>query len=233
MYANYSVGFAPPNISELYRGVKVPVLEPATYRNYEAGGWFGFANDKGYVDVGVYNMQGTNEIISVKLDDGSYENRNTGRTTHRGIEWNVRYTPIRSLWIRCSGQYAEHFFNDYVEKGVSYDHNQMSGAPKVITNTEITWKPAFLRGFRLGGEWQHVSRYYMDPQNTRYYGGYDLLNFRTGYNWKQFECWLNCRNAADVIYATTAEKTAYSTTYRPGPKRTFNIGVAYTFNGKN
>lgn len=233
MYANYSVGFAPPNISELYRGVKVPVLEPATYRNYEAGGWFGFANDKGYVDMGIYNMQGTNEIISVKLDDGSYENRNTGRTTHRGIEWNVRYAPVRSLWIRCSGQYAEHFFNEYVEKGVSYDDNQMSGAPKVITNTEITWKPAFLRGFRLGGEWQHVSRYYMDPQNTRYYGGYDLLNFRTGYNWKKLECWLNCRNAADVIYATTAEKTAYSTTYRPGPKRTFNIGAAYTFNGKN
>ena len=98
---------------------------------------------------------------------------------------------------------------------------------------EITWKPVFLHGFRLAGEWQHVSRYYMDPQNTQYYGGYDLLNFRTGYSWKKFECWLNCRNAADAIYATTAEKTTYSTTYRPGPKRTFNIGVAYTFNGKN
>ncbi|WP_089811700.1 TonB-dependent receptor [Chitinophaga sp. YR627] len=232
MYANYSVGFAPPNISELYRGVKVPVLKPATYRNYEAGGWFGFANDKGYVDIGVYDMQGTNEIISVKLDDGSYENRNTGRTTHRGIEWNVRYAPVPSIWIRCSGQYAEHFFNEYVEKGVSYDDNKMAGAPKVITNTEITWKPRFLNGFRLAGEWQHVGSYYMDPRNTGIYGGYDLLNFRTGYSWRQFDCWVNCRNAGDVIYSTTTERTTYSTTYRPGPKRTFNIGFGYTFNGK-
>ncbi|QHS60674.1 TonB-dependent receptor [Chitinophaga agri] len=232
MYVNYSVGFAPPNISELYRGVKVPVLKPATYRNYEAGGWFGFADDKGYADIGVYNMEGTNEIISVKLDDGSYENRNTGHTTHRGIEWNVRYAILPALWIRSSGQYAEHFFNQYVEKGVSYEDNKMSGAPKVITNTELTWKPACLKGFRLAGEWQHISSYYMDPQNTATYAGYDLLNFRTGYSWKQFDCWVNCRNAADAIYATTAEKTTYSTTYRPGPKRTFNIGLGYTFNGK-
>ena len=232
MYANYSVGFAPPNISELYRGVKVPVLKQATYRNYEAGGWSSFANDKGYVDISVYEMKGTNEIISVKLDDGSYENRNTGRTTHRGIEWNVRYSPLRSIWLRVSGQYAEHFFNEFVEKGAVYNGNQMSGAPKVITNSEITWKPAFFRGFRLAGEWQHVSRYYMDPQNTQYYKGYDLFNFRTGYSWRNIDCWVNCRNAADAIYATTAEKTTYSTTYRPGPKRTFNVGVAYTFSGK-
>jgi len=233
MYANYSVGFAPPNISELYRGVKVPMLKQSTYRNYEAGGWFGFADDKGYVDIGVYNMQGTNEIISVKLDDGTYENRNAGRTTHRGVEWNVRYSPIRSLWLRCSGQYADHFFNEYIEKGISYDGNQMAGAPHVITNTEITWKPACLKGFRLAGEWEHISGYYMDPRNTGWYGGYNLLNFRTGYNWKNLECWVNCRNATNDIYATTAERTTYSTTYRPGPKRTFNVGLAYTFNGKN
>jgi iron complex outermembrane recepter protein len=228
LYANYSVGFAPPNISELYRGVKVPTLKPSTYRNYEAGGWFGFANDKGYADVSVYEMRGTNEIISVKLDDGSYENRNTGRTTHRGIEWNIRYALLRSLWLRTSGTYAEHFFNEYVEKGAVYNGNQMGGAPKVITNTEITWKPAFAKGFRLSGEWQHLSRYYMDPQNTKYYNGYDLFNARTGYSWKHFDCWINCRNLADKIYATTAEKTTYSTTYRPGPKRTFDIGIAYT-----
>lgn len=232
LYANYSVGFAPPNISELYRGVKVPVLKPSTYRNYEAGGWFGFANDKGYADVSIYEMKGTNEIISVKLNDGSYENRNTGRTTHRGVEWNVRYALLPSFWIRCSGTYAQHFFNNYIEKGAVYDGNRMSGAPAVISNTELTWKPALLKGFRLSGEWQHVSRYYMDPQNTQYYNGYDLLNARTGYAWKNFECWVNCRNIADKIYATTAEKTSYSTTYRPGPKRTFDIGLAYTFTGK-
>lgn len=232
VYANYSVGFAPPNISELYRGVKVPVLKPATYHNYEAGGWWGFNNNRGYIDVSLYEMKGMNEIISVKLDDGSYENRNAGRTTHRGVEWNLHYALLPSLMLRCSGTYAEHLFDNYKEKGISYSGNRMNGAPRLITNTELTFKPAFSEGLRLGLEWQHVGRYYVDPANTEQYNGYDLLNARAGYAWKGFECWVNCRNAADVIYATTVDKSAYGKSYRPGPKRTFNVGLAYTFTGK-
>lgn len=232
VYANYSVGFAPPNISELYRGVKVPVLKPSTYHNYEAGGWFGFANSKGYVDVSVYRMNGANEIISVKLADGSSENQNAGKTTHTGVEWNLRYAIIKSLLLRLAGTYAEHKFVNYEEKGTSYDGNLMNTAPKVISNAELTYKPSFVKGLRAGAEWQYVGRYYMDVANTEYYNGYSLFNARVGYNIGAFECWLNCRNLFDDIYATTVDKSASGKSYRPGPKRTFNVGLGYSFNGK-
>ncbi|NSL88495.1 TonB-dependent receptor [Chitinophaga sp. Mgbs1] len=233
VYVNYSRGFAPPNISELYRGVKTPVLKPATYDNYEAGGWMEFARHKGYLDVSVYQMKGSNEIVSVRNADGSYENRNAGATTHQGIEWNARYTPWRSLFFRSSGTFARHIFNAYTENGKIYDNNEMNGAPRWITNTEVTWKPALLNGLRLGLEWQHVGSYFMDASNTAKYGGYELFNIRAGYQWKGLECWVNCMNAGDRLYATTAEKTAYGKSYRVGPRQTFNIGVAYTFTGKN
>ncbi|NLR80349.1 TonB-dependent receptor [Chitinophaga eiseniae] len=232
LYANYSVGFAPPNISELYTGVKVPVLKSATYQNYEAGGWLGFAQHKGYADLSVYRMNGTNEIVSVRNADGVYENRNTGATTHSGVEWNVKYTPLPSLFIRSSGTYAVHIFKAYNDGNKIYTDNQMNGAPKWITNTEITWKPALIKGFRIGGEWQHISKYYMDAANTSVYNGYDLFNARMGYAFKGFECWLNCMNIGDQLYATTAEKSAYGKTYRIGPRQTFTFGVAYTFTGK-
>lgn len=232
IYANYSVGFAPPNISELYTGVKVPVLKPATYYNYEAGGWMAFAKGKGYVDLSLYYMKGSNEIISVREADGSYVNRNTGETSHKGIEWNIKYTPIRSLFFRTSGTYALHEFKAYEDGAKVYTDNQMNGAPKWITNTELTWKPSFLAGFRIGAEWQHIGDYYMDPANTSKYGGYDLFNARVGYEWKGFECWVNAMNLGDRLYATTAEKSAYGKTYRVGPRQTFNIGIAYTFTGK-
>ncbi|MGO4290021.1 TonB-dependent receptor domain-containing protein [Chitinophaga sp. RAB17] len=233
LYANYSVGFAPPNISELYTGVKVPVLKSATYQNYEAGGWFGFANHKGYADLSIYRMNGSNEIISVRNADGVYENRNTGATTHSGIEWNVKYAPVNSLLIRSSGTYAEHLFKAYADGSKVYSDNQMNGAPKWIANTEVTWKPAVLKGFRIGAEWQHIGKYFMDAANTSVYNGYDLFNARAGYAFKGFECWLNCMNIGDQLYATTAEKSAYGKTYRVGPRQTFNFGVAYTFTGKN
>src|SRR5690606_11410304 len=58
-YGNYSVGFAPPQVSELYRGVKVPVLEPSLYYNYELGGWWNFG-EKVAVDFSLYQLDGTN-----------------------------------------------------------------------------------------------------------------------------------------------------------------------------
>lgn len=232
VYVNYSRGFAPPNISELYRGVKVPVLKQAIYNNYEAGGWFGFAQEKGYVDVSTYEMKGSNEIVSVRMADGSYENRNTGATTHRGVEWNIRYAPVSSIFLRTSGTYASHIFNAYAEKGKEYNGNEMNGAPKWITNSEVTWKPVFVKGFRIGMEWQHIGSYYMDAANTDKYGGYDLFNIRTGYAFRGFDCWVNCMNVGDQLYATTAEKSAYGKSYRVGPRQTFNVGVAYTFTGK-
>lgn len=232
LYVNYSVGFAPPNIAELYRGVKVPTLKSATYNNYEIGGWFSFAKNKGYIDVSLYRMDGTNEIVSVRLPDGSSENQNAGKTRHSGVEWNLRYAPVPSVLFRTGGTYAIHDFVTYEDKGKQFGGNRMNGAPAVITNTEITWKPAFLKGIRTALEWQHVGKYFMDPANTEEYKGYDLLNARVGYSFGGFECWVNCRNVADVMYAVTVDKSAFGKSYRPGPDRTFNVGVAYTFSAK-
>ena len=50
IYANYSEGFVPPQISELYTGVKVPYLGPQTFYNYEVGGWFSLLKNKLYAD---------------------------------------------------------------------------------------------------------------------------------------------------------------------------------------
>ncbi|WP_126247671.1 TonB-dependent receptor [Chitinophaga rhizosphaerae] len=230
LYANYSVGFAPPNISELYRGVKVPTLRPASYRNFEIGGWMGFAKGKGHAEVSVYRMDGENEIISVRLADNSSENRNAGKTKHAGVEWSARYALLTSLEIRTSGTFARHDFVTFEDKGKKYDGNRMNTAPEWITNSEVTWKP--IRHLRLGMEWQHVGSYFMDPANTVRYGGYELFNARAGYQFGPVECWVNCRNLFDATYATTAEKSAFGASYRPGPVRTFNFGVAYTFTAK-
>ncbi len=183
-YANYSVGFAPPQITELYRGVQVPSLRPASYANHELGGWVNFAGKKGYLDVSLYQLDGTNEIISVRLDDGSFQNQNAGKTRHRGVEYTVKYAPVPDVTFPVSGTRAGHRFVEYVERGSNFNGKQMATAPAWIANAEVTLKPRLLPGLRLSGEWQHVGRYYMDALNTEAYNGYDLLNLRTGYTWK-------------------------------------------------
>lgn len=231
LYINYSIGFAPPDISDLYHGVKVPSLKPARYFNDEIGGWMSFDDHKGYADISIYHMNGRNEIISVRLPDGSYINENAGRTTHYGIEYTIKYKPVAQWQFRVSGTNARHKFTDYVEEGKNYNGNEMNGSPHWIMNTELTYTPGFFKGMDISLEWQHLSAYYMDPANTQRYGGYDVFNARVNYTWHKFEFWLHLINVGNTIYATTAEKTAYGITYRPGPLQTFYLGIGYHFNG--
>jgi iron complex outermembrane receptor protein len=232
LYANYSVGFTPPQITELYRGVQVPSLKSADFANYEAGGWISFAQSKGYLDLSVYQLNGTNEIVSVRLPDGSYENQNAGKTRHRGVEYTFRYAPVESIAFRFSGTNARHTYIDYVERGTAFSGKEMATAPRFISNSELTYKPAFARGIRLSLEWQHLGRYYMDAANSAHYQGYDLLNARFGYAFRGFEVWVNALNLTDKLYATTADKYAYGESYRPGNPRTFHVGAGYHFSSK-
>jgi iron complex outermembrane receptor protein len=232
LYANYSEGFVPPQISELYTGVKVPYLGPQTFYNYEAGGWFSLLKNKLYADWSWYLLNGTNEIISVKNVDGSTENQNAGKTKHTGIEYGITYRPVSSLSIRFSAANSKHSFVEYIEKGIAYNNNELAGGPRFIANTEVTYKPVFVKGLRVGAEWQHIGSYYMDNANTKKYGGYDLLNLRAGYTIQRFEVWVNALNATNRYYSTFASKSGSMLSYNIGDPREFNVGVAFRFGRK-
>jgi iron complex outermembrane receptor protein len=229
MYANYSEGFVPPQVSELYTGVKVPNLDPSVFYNYEIGGWAELIRGKLKADISAYSLNGTNEIISVKLEDGSFANQNAGRTSHKGIEVGLNATPIHDLAFRFSGAYSKHEFTEYVEKGATYNGNEMNNAPNWIYNSEIWYKPSFVKGLRIGAELQHVGSYYVDPQNTARYDGYYVLNLRAGYQFNGIELWMNVLNATDNYYSYITTKSSFGYSYQLADPRNFNLGVSYDF----
>lgn len=229
IYANYSEGFVPPQITELYTGVKVPNLNPSIFYNYEVGGWIEIIKNRLSVDISAYRLQGTNEVISVKQDDGSFANQNAGKTLHRGIEFGLNTTPVKDLSLRVSGAYSKHEFVDYVEKGVNYNGNKMSNSPNWIYNAEVWYRPSFVKGLRLGAELQHVGSYFVDPQNTTKYNGYNALNLRAGYAINSFEIWLNVLNATDNYYSYITSKSSFGYSYQLAEPRNFNVGVSYDF----
>ena len=184
------------------------------------------------LEISLYQLNGTNEIINVRQSDGSTEKENAGKTLHQGIEYTIRYNPINDLQIRFSGSNAEHLFVEFIENGNDYSNNEMNGAPNFIANGEIMYKPSFLKGFRIGLEYQMLSEYYLDANNTEKYEGFSVFNARLGYKIKGFDFWFNTLNITDKYYAVNASKSAWGKSYRLGNPRTFNIGLAYKFNAK-
>ncbi len=232
IYANFSQGFVPPQVGELYRGVQVPTLVPAIFRNSEVGSYLMLIKNKLSVDIAYYQLEGLNEIISVRLDNGEYVNQNVGKTNHQGVEYGIRFEPIKPLLIRFSGTNASHTFIQFEEKGEDLANYEMARSPRWIANGEITFTPQKIKGLRIGAEWQHMAPYFMDNSNTKTYDGFDIYHLRVGYSWKSLEAWVNVMNITDELYATNASKSAWGTSYTPGNPRTFTIGLQYHFSAK-
>ncbi len=229
LYANYSLGFVPPEVNELYNGVKIPGLTPASFGSYEIGGWAAIASGSLFLDVSLYAMTGNDEIIPVILADDSRENRNAGHTQHRGIEYTVLYQPLNALSIRLSGANALHKFIDYNENGNDYSGNKMMNAPAWIVNGELAVKPSMVKGLRLTLEWQHVSPYQLDNSNTASYEGHHIFHALASYSSTSWQVWAQARNVFDDVYATTAAAYSFGTLYNAGQVRTLTIGGKYRF----
>jgi outer membrane receptor protein involved in Fe transport len=234
-YTNYSEGYVPPQLTELYSAVKeAPYLLPQSFRNVELGGWASLLKNRIYLDWSIYQLAGTNEIISVKQPDNSYVNQNAGSTKHVGIEYGITYKPISDLNIRFSGTNAKHSFVTNIVKGVDYSGKEMSAAPKFTGNAEITYKPSYIKGLRISAEWQHQSAYYMDDLNKFTYQGFDVLNTRIGYQKRGIEVWVNALNITNSYYSVFSSKNATSSgnssyAYTLGDPREITIGLAYHF----
>jgi len=224
-YINYSKGFVPPQITEIYNAIRVPYLLPQDFSNMEIGSWFQYK--KISAEVSIYSLQGKNEIISVRQTDGVNLNQNSGATSHRGIEYQVRYQLASTMEISLSGSNTRHKYLNTIIKGVDVSGKEMNAAPHLFNNVSFSWRPTKI--LRAAIEWMHQSSYYMDETNTTKYPGFDLLNARFGLQLKKSELWLNVLNLTNTYYSTMATKnfsvkgsSAYS--YYLGEPRSVTIG---------
>lgn len=254
-YINYSQGFSPPSLTSIFR--KNPNsssgfyynLKAAQFTNYEVGGWLTLFKNKLDVDVAVYKMIGRNELLNVRQPDNSTDYQSAGKTLHRGIEYGFTFKPNSQWSIRIGGTNALHRYEEFILSTKESDAvkningNTMPGSPKWINNTEFTWKPAFVKGLRLGAEWQMMSDWYQNQVNTVKYddkgfmgvAGLSVLNIRAGYQWKGIEVFTNIMNATDELYAFNATRgnaKTNTTTFTAAPPRTFVMGIQYNFTGK-
>jgi iron complex outermembrane receptor protein len=238
LYANYSVGFQPPETGGLYSSRQLSPLKQATFDNYEVGGWLSALDKKMFFELTLYSLEGRNEIITQLLPDNTTQNQNAGATRHRGIEYSLTYAPVNSLTFRFGGTNARHTFVDYSEvvsgQNVSYNGKTMNNAPNWIANSEITYKPNYFKGFRIAAEWQHLDGFFTNPANTKSYSGYNIYNLRMGYNFKNkvikgAGIWFNALNITNALYATNVVSNQYGDTYTAAPPRVFTVGISYSF----
>jgi outer membrane receptor protein involved in Fe transport len=224
-YLNYSKGFVPPQITEIYNAIRVPYLLPQDFTNYEIGGWFQLNNL--YGELSLYQLNGNNEIISVRQNDGVNLNQNAGSTKHIGIEYQLKYALNDKIELALNATNARHKYVQTNIKGVEVGGKFMNAAPSFFSNSSVQWR--LNKSITAFAEWHHQAAYYMDETNTTSYPGFNLINVKVNYHYKQHDFWLHILNAGNTYYSTMATKnfslngsSAYA--YYIGEPRTVALG---------
>ncbi|HQR48994.1 MAG TPA: TonB-dependent receptor [Steroidobacteraceae bacterium] len=226
-YATLTQGFRPPEMTELYRlqrMQRVADLQPEELDSVELG--LKGAWSRVSLALAVYDMKRSGVI----LRESNGYNVDNGRTTHRGIEYDLRWRALPSLDVVAAGTYAIHRydFSRRVDGGETLvAGNDIDTAPREIGRYGLEWRPT--ASVEAEAEWMVVGPYWLDAANAHRYGGYELVNLRG--LWRFAPQWcagLRVTNALDVRYADRADYSFGTYRYFPGEPRAVFAEIAWT-----
>ncbi|RLE27081.1 MAG: hypothetical protein DRJ65_03880 [Acidobacteria bacterium] len=187
VYANVSRGGREPAFRDIYDpqdfwfGDQPHELEPEELTDFELGVQHQWGS--GYARFNVYLLDFDNAIVwAGGLDsDGLPITANGAKTTHKGAELELGWTPRPRFGARLTGSFTRATFDDFEEfgwDGTAQDHsgNRIAGTPDWLASLELTggWGPVdLLVSVRYAG------RFYLD--NTEDLRKYPELKDRPDY----------------------------------------------------
>ena len=227
VYANWSGGFTPPEVSQLYGKSAIPNLKPAIYENREVGLRSGWANGI-KLDAALYELKGRDTIVSYTISQGNSENRNAGKTRSRGLELALNQEVGAFDW-RLGLSLADHDYISYkVSSSLDYSGKTMTAAPRLVVNAQLGWKVTPASRVALG--LIRLGSYWMDDANTTRYAGHTLLNIQASHALQNgWEIWGQVRNLNDQHYADSASRSSSGNSYSPGAPRSIMVGLTKSF----
>ncbi|MDY8137444.1 TonB-dependent receptor [Aquimarina sp. 2201CG5-10] len=243
VYANYSQGFTPPQVSTLYRNRnELRGIKPSQYDNYEIGGYFNLPS-KLKLDAAIYLLEGKNTLITLRDEDDNFFNTNAGKTRSYGIEYGITWYPLEGLSITHNGSYAKHQYVEFFDSGVDFSDTERETAPNLLGTSLITYRHNIKEdfGFTVTAEHELVGSYNTGFEGqvenedgtfgTATYDGHNVFNFRATVQYKKFEIWGHALNIFDELYAARASFNRFrgENSYTIGNPQAFHLGIKYNF----
>ncbi len=227
LFARYAHGFRIPQAGSLYelkKNFQEKGLKPEKADSYEVGYKAKLSGLGLILNVSAYYMEIKDKIITVRERSVSYR-ANAGKTRHKGLEVGVEYFLSEDLKLRASYSVSKHKYVSFNTGREDYSGKEMSMAPRDLANVRLIYNPFFEKRLTAELEYQHVGPYYMDDNNTKKHGGYDILNLKAEYRLKDnLKIFGKVYNLTDRLYAETANIAYGRERYRPGIPRTIYVG---------
>lgn len=243
LYAMVSHGFSAPSLQETLQpdGQVNPEIKPETGWNFEVGTRGKLMNDKLFYDVSLYRMLIRNLLVARRTGEDAFVGVNAGKTTHNGIEMDVRYFGSYRRKIHwnlfTNGTFAFYKFDEFTDLDRDYSGNKLTGVPPVILNSGLEVRTN--KGWSSFLNFRHSGKLPINDANTLYSDAYQIVNWRIGKSLRLLNLdWKingGVNNLFNTHYASMhlINAPSFGTTppryYYPGQPRNYYVTVQIAF----
>lgn len=236
LWASYSEGFYAPNTRQLYTDDNAnPNLAPEQLESQQLG-VRGLIYGAMQYSLTYYQSDIEDYIVQENFFDDFHRPyrrfSNAGLLDISGVELDLDYSVNEWLSAALAYTYSD---NHYVEYTNPYTRDDLSGeslsrSPEHHVNTRLAFTP--LDGLRLELEWDFISEYYTNDNNSSDPEGAfqrdDIVHLRVSYRTENIKWWLHGLN----LTGTLEEDVSYSRGqrfYEINNDTAVYAGVSYTF----
>ena len=245
IYANWGRGFETPSFTELaYRtgasGLNFG-LQASRSHHAEVGAKMRLTENH-RLDVAIFSVGTSNELVVDTNNGGRTTYRNAGRTERNGIELAYSGRWSDSITAHLALTALDATFKDSFTGGAGAvaSGNRLPGVPNQLVFGEIAWRPKLagaLAGFNAGIEMVHSGKLFVSDINSDSTDAYTIFNLRAGLeqrmgNWRLRE-FARIDNVANHSYVgSVIVNDANQRFFEPAPGRTWLVGLSasYDFN---
>jgi iron complex outermembrane receptor protein len=246
VFASISKGFSMPLVAETLtpEGQINTDLKPEVGLNYELGFKGQWLESKLYTELVFYSTQISNLLVARRTAEDQFVGINAGESSHRGIEFTLNYALLETSNFEIDTYFSASLngfrFKDFVDNGIDYSSNQLTGVPNQQWSLGIDLKTA--NGFSFNTSFMSMGKIPMNDANTKYSEKYSLLDLEAAYSFTILQFLkatvssginnvLDRKYAASILPNATGFGNAAPRYYYPGSPIQFygGLSVSYLF----
>ena len=225
-FLQFSKGFRPPQINELFRLQKAQTIADLNSEKINSMEFGILSKGENFFNKFVlYYSKKKNYIYK----DNDASTVTGGKSKHQGMEISGTFNVQPKLIIKYALSFAEHLYDySFASIGV-LDGNLIDTAPRVYGSIFFNIFP--VEKFTLQIEEEYMGKYFLDPANEYSYPGHFLTNIRGFYNLtSQLDINFTLMNVFNKRYAERADYSVFSgERYFPGLPIQWRFGFSYLF----
>ncbi len=229
MFSQISLGFRPPQMTELYRLQKKQVVGNIDSEKLIMGE-FGAKIENSFFkgSASLYSGKKRNSIFR----DAQNFMQDNGKTSHKGMEISLQFklNDQNSLFLAGTMQNHKYDFDSLTSmQEIINSGNLVDTSPKTLVN--FRWTSEYASNIKSELEIEYMGWYFTDAANIHKYDGHTLLNYRLTRNYNNsFRQFLRVHNLLNKNYAERADFNAFGgDRYFPGIPREIFLGIEYSF----